>query len=67
MNYADAMRRLRGHSLEELLEMQRLVEANPDNQHGQGIYRFSPAARRRLDLITRAIADLMAAQKGGAA
>jgi hypothetical protein len=67
MTFSSSMRRYRRLSLPELLAEQRRIEADPANQYHGGINLYTRDARRKLDLIARAIQERVGEGKGVAA
>jgi hypothetical protein len=58
--------KLDGKTNAELTAMSAAIEADPKNQLSGSIYRFTPAARKKLDEIGRAITNNLAAARAAA-
>ena len=58
--------KLEGKSNQELIELRKSIEAAPANQEPRGIYRFTPAARKKLNAIDRAITHNLATARAAA-
>lgn len=59
--------RLDGKTTEELLEMQKAIESDPDNKAARvGLYLYTPTAIKKLDEIARQITHNMAMKRAAA-
>lgn len=55
--------KLEGRTTPELVEMQAAIERDPQNQTSGGLWKYTPAARKKLDAIQRQITHNLAMKR----